>query len=371
VSTVTQDVIRSLATFKAEKAPVTSCYLDVDGRRYVRHQDYEYELEALVRTARGKANGDRSVEADLRRIEEFVKGGVDRSRTRGLAFFACSAHSLWEVIPLPVPVQNRVVINHLPAVGQLEAVLREYERFGVLLADRQRARVFVFELGRLLDRSELFEELPRDYDARGAMERGDTQHHVEALTHQHLRHAADVAWRVYQDHGFEHMAVGAPDEIARVLESLLHPYLKERLRGRVSVAVTASTEEIRNAALDLESRVERELEAERVERLRTALATGRPATAGLGKVLEALNARRVERLLVSFGYEESGWRCSGCDAMALVGRTCGRCGAPMHAVGDIVEEAVEIALGMHCSVDICTGNADLDVLGRIGALLRY
>jgi peptide subunit release factor 1 (eRF1) len=223
----------------------------------------------------------------------------------------------------------------------------------------------------LIDRSELFEELPRDYDLRGAMERGDTQHHVEALTHQHLRHAADVAWRVFQDHGFEHLAVGAPDEIAKALESLLHPYLRDRLCGRVGVAVTASTEDIRNAALDLESRVERDLEAERVERLRTALATGRPSAAGLGKVLAALNERRVERLLVSFGYEESGWRCSGCDAMALVGRTCGRCSGAMQPVDDIVEEAVEVALGAHVAVDLCVGNADLDVLGRIGALLRY
>jgi peptide chain release factor subunit 1 len=371
VSVVTEDVIRSLAAFRGERAPVTTCYLDVDGRRYLRQQDFQHELDALLREARVVANGESSVVQDLLRIESYVKGGLDRSTTRGLAIFACSAHDLWKVIPLPVPVQNRVVVNHAPAVGQLESVLEDYERFGVLLADRQRARVFVFELGELIDRSELFEQLPRDYDLRGEKERGDTQHHVEALAHQHLRHAADVAWRVYQEHGFEHLAVGAPDEIAKELESLLHPYLRDRLCGRIPVPVTASPDEVRTAALELEARIERLREAAVVDRLREAVATGRRGVAGLDTVLDALGDRRVERLLVSQGYAEAGWRCKGCSRLARVGRLCSRCGGAMEPVGDIVEEAVEDALSQSVRVEICVGNADLDVLGRIGALLRY
>ena len=39
----------------------------------------------------------------------------------------------------------------------------------MLLADKQRAQLFVFELGQLVDRSELLDELPRDYDSRGEL----------------------------------------------------------------------------------------------------------------------------------------------------------------------------------------------------------
>ena len=371
MSVITEDVIRSLAGFRGDRAPVTTCYLDIDGRRYLRHQDYEYELDVLLRDARSKANGDASVARDLTRIEEFVKAGIDRSRTRGLAMFACAAHDLWEVIPLPVPVQSRVVINHAPAVSQLEAVLEESERFGVLLADRQRARLFVFELGELTDRSELFEELPRDYDSHGEKDRGDTQHHIEALANQHLRHAAAVAWEVFQQHGFDRFSIGGPDEIAGTLESHVHPYLRERLCGRFPAPVGASLDEIRAAALEMETRVERQKEAAVVARLREAVATGRRGVAGLADVLPALNERRVERLLVSQGYAESGWRCDVDGTLHRVGRTCKLCGAEMVAADDIVEEAVEEALSQGCHVEICVGNADLDVLGRIGALLRY
>jgi hypothetical protein len=43
----------------------------------------------------------------------------------------------------------------------------------------------------------------------------------------------------------------------------------------------------------------------------------------------------------------------------------------MSHVDDVIEEAVEEALAQRVKVDICVDNADLDVLGRIAALLRY
>jgi hypothetical protein len=43
----------------------------------------------------------------------------------------------------------------------------------------------------------------------------------------------------------------------------------------------------------------------------------------------------------------------------------------MHQVDDVVEEAVEEALNQSCRLSICRANPDLDVLGRIGAVLRF
>ncbi|MDP1819325.1 MAG: hypothetical protein Q8K58_05450 [Acidimicrobiales bacterium] len=371
MAVLTEAAIRELAAMRGEAAPITSCYLDVDGRRLVRHQDVEHELDTMLREARLRANGHQSVHEDLQRIEAFVRGGFDRSSTRGLAFFACAASDLWEVIELPVPVRSQLVINHAPAVGQLESVVQEHEPVGVLLADRQRARLFVFALGRLVDHTELLDELPRDYDSRGERERGTPAAHVDELAHQHLRHSAKVAFELWQSHGFQHLVIGAPDPIANELEGNLHPYLQERLCGRVKVGVGASDAEVLAAAEAAEAEVERRREAEIVGRLREAAATGRRGVGGLAGTLIALNERRAERLIVSKGYAEEGWRCPETDALALVGPTNPLNGAAMDHVDDVVEDAIEEALTQGLPVTICVGNADLDVLGRIGALLRY
>jgi peptide subunit release factor 1 (eRF1) len=372
VAVITEAAIRELAAKKGHGAPITSCYLDIDGRRVARHKDLEHEVDVLLKAARARANGEASVQSDLRKIERLVRSGLDRSRVRGLAIFACSADDLWRVIELPVPVHTRVTINHVPAVGQLESVLREHEPIGVLMADRQRARMFVFELGELAERSELFDALPRDTGARGERDRGgDHPHAMEARTQQHLRNAASVAFEVWSQHPFEHLAIAAPDNLASQLESVLHPYLRKRLAGRLSVPVTADHAEVQAAAEAVEAGVERRREAAVVERLRSAATAGRRGCAGLPGVIEALAEHRVDTLVVSKGYAAPGWRCHGCDTLAAMGRRCRRCGAEMDEVDDVVEDVVEEALAQSCQVEICVGNADLDVMGRVGALLRY
>lgn len=371
MAALSQDVIRTLASFKGGDDPVVSVYLDVDGRRFVRPRDYELHLEALLRRAAEQANGHAPVE-DLRRIEAHVKAGLDRHRTRGVALFSCAPGGLWSVVELPVAVRNQVVVNATPHIRQLEGVLDNNERFGVLLADRQRARMFVFELGEVVDKSELFDVLPRHEDDRGDWDKDHVRDHAAEAAHQHLKRAADVAFSVFQEQDYDHLIVGAPDDIANELERLLHSYLKDRLAARINVPVNATVPAIREAALEVESRVEREKEARLVAKLRDAVGSGNGGVAGLAPVLAALVERRVDTLLVSDGYEAPGWRCHSCGHVAVRGPACPVCpSSTMAMVDDVVEEAVEEALGQSCKVEVVVGDADLDVLGCIGALLRF
>ncbi|HEY8545304.1 MAG TPA: hypothetical protein VIL36_09665 [Acidimicrobiales bacterium] len=336
-----------------------------------RYPDLEHEVDLLLRNAKVRADGEASVQEDLHRIGKLVRGGIDRSRTRGLAIFSCSAQGLWEVIELPVPVHSQVVINDMPAVGQLESVLRENEPIGVLLVDRQRAEMYVFELGELVSHSEHFDEA-RDEGPRGQSDRGGQDHQAEARLQQHLKHAARVAFEVWRQHEFAHLVIGAPEPLAAELTTHLHPYLVARLAPqRIGVSVGASHDQVLAAAQAVETEVERRREAALVGRLRDAAASGGRAVLGLPQVLEALGAKRVDQLVVSRGFSAPGWRCDRCDCHFAIGRRCKQCGEDMVEVEDVVEEAVEAALAQSCRVEICVDNADLDVMGRIGAFLRY
>ena len=370
---ISEDLVKELASNRYDDTPVVSCYLDVDGKRYVRPHDYELHLEDMLRRTREREHkaGHHTVCDDLQRIEEHLKAGIDRSRTRGVAVFACSPHDLWRVIELPVPVRNQLVVNASPHVRQLEAIIDEYERFAVLLADRERSRMFIFELGELVDKTEQLDRLPRHEDDGGELDRDSVRSHVDAAAHHHLKRAAQAAFHVFQEQSFDHLILGAPDPIVADLERELHPYLRERIAARLSVSVGARDDEIRKAALEVESQVERAKEAAAVQKLRDAVGAGNGGAAGLDPVLTVLVERRVETLLVSDGFEAPGWRCPACGYVATKGRRCPVCASEMHAVEDVVEEAVEEALAQSCRVEVCHDNADLDVLGRIGALLRF
>jgi hypothetical protein len=369
---LTDDGIRELAAFRPSQGKVTSCYLDVDGRRFPRRAEYEQELDRLLRHARARENGGAGdIAADLAAIERHVKDGLDRSHVRGVAMFSCRADGFWSALTLPVPVRSQLVVGHAPAVGQLEAALHHHEPIGVLLVDRQQARVLVFEMGEVTEDAELVAELLRDVDARDEKARGELAGKADDRDRQHVRRAAAAAFGVYQRYPFEHLLIGAPAAQVAAVEDALHPYLRERLRERIGLGVGAPVEAIREAAMAAEVELERRREQGLMDELRGRLGRNDRGVAGLVPVLDALADRRVERLLVSGGYHEAGWSCAGCGTLAKVGPTCPRCDAAMREEQDVVASAIDLALSASCRVDVCDGSADLDVLGRIGALLRF
>jgi peptide chain release factor subunit 1 len=376
---INEERVRALAGHRGS-CVVTSCYLDVDGRRHPRHGDYEAQLEHLVREGREKAAGFgpeavRSVAADLDRITAWVRGGFDRSHVRGLAFFACSADGFFEVVESPLSTSNDIVINHTPHVRPLESILQAYERFAVVLVDRQRARLFRFEVGELTEHTEVFDAVPRGGDQAGHPAQGSrgthVERHSEEIAHRHLRHAAEVTFNELQERPVDHVILGGPREVAVELEGLLHPWVRDRVVDRLVIPATAGPDEVRQAALAVEEAVTRRHGAALVDRLREAIGTGGAGVAGLEATLAALVERRVDLLLVSDGYATEGWRCRSCRYLGPRGRRCPVCANAMDLVDDVVEEAVEEALANKCRVQIVRENADLDVLGRIGALLRF
>ena len=271
-----------------------------------------------------------------------------------------------------MPVHNRMAVNDTPHVRELERIVDEYERFAVLLADRQRARLFVFELGELVDESEHFDQLPRHDDDKGDWEKDHVRDHAAALAHQHLRRAAQVAFDVYQNAGFDHLIIGAPDEIARELEHELHSYLRERIAARVSVPVNAREDEIRQAALEVEA-TGRAAARRRPQSNGCAMRSVRATAGSPGSIRCCARSSSGGWRCCSCptGSRQPGWRCRSCGYVGVKGGRCPVCSNAMEQVDDVVEEAVEEALAQSCRVETCRDNADLDVLGRIGALLRY
>lgn len=365
---ITEDEVHSLAGLRSDDA-IVSCYLDVDGRRHVRPVDYERSLASMLRQARSNGHAD-VIAKDLARIEELVHDGFDRSRVRGVAVFSSVAEDIWKVVELPVPVRNQMVISRAAAVGQLESVLQRSMTLGILAADRTHARVFVFHLDELVEHAEIQRDDTRDYDTVGERDRGTPAPHREELTHKHLRRAADLLWSAHQTHDFDHVVLAAPDHQAGELTADLHPYLRARLHATVDLDPSAGIPAIRDAAMAAAAEIEREREEGLVEEFRAAIGSENGAVAGLAPVLDALAGGRVARLLVSNGFAERGWSCPGCGRLATVGPSC-VCGDDLDHVDDVVELAIDRAIEQTAAVDMCTDSADLDVHGRIGAMLRY
>ena len=126
-------------------------------------------------------------------------------------------------------------------------------------------------------------------------------------SHDHLQHAAELAFDVYKKRGLDRVLVGAPDELLSEFKGKLHPYLRERIAGKISVDVeNASLDDVcaRGQAADRGARPRCEREA--LDRLAQGVGTGGRGAAGIAEVLDALNQARVETLLIAENFRAAG-----------------------------------------------------------------
>jgi peptide chain release factor subunit 1 len=370
---VDASVVRRLATRRGDPI-VTSLYLDVDGTHRPVAADYEHAFEQLADDARRRARAReddeilRAVERDLDAMRARVTGDVDRSTTRGLALFSCSAQGWYEAIDLPVAVRDEAGIGPAPRIRQLVEAHDEPEAFLLALVDRTRLRLFRV-IGH--DRRELATTVThQERSVDTSIELGSFEHHAEEAARTHLRRAAaeiDDAVRAWP---VRPLVVGGPDDAVAELERRVHPTTRERIVGRAGVRVAAPLEEIVAAARVVADRAERDREAALVEDLRQRAAGAHGGVVGLEATLHVLSEQRVGVLLVADEFTAPGARCPACGHIGADVRQCPVCGTTNVEIDDVVEVAIEQAVAQGADVEFCR-DSGLERFGSIAAIERY
>jgi peptide chain release factor subunit 1 len=77
-----------------------------------------------------------------------VRREFDRTDVRGLGIFA-SGGEIFETVQVALGVRNIARVNAHPYVVPLEVLLGRQHRIGLVLIERDKARIFRYQLGRL------------------------------------------------------------------------------------------------------------------------------------------------------------------------------------------------------------------------------
>lgn len=343
--------LRRLAEVQPAHGRVISVFVNLDPSRFGTPPARASQVSSLLNDARRRVDDATGLEhaerealrADLERIEERLRADdLAADGTRGLAVFACQDESLFEVLRLPQPVEGAV---HLDRTAHLEplATLGTAERWGVVLCNRRSARIFAGLGARSLVETDRVEDDVHSQHDQGGWSQQRYQRSIEQDVQDHLGHVADVLFTSHKRRPFDHLIVGAPAEIVEEVEARLHPYLAERLAGRVTLDVEHSgIDEVRAAAAEVIERHRERREEEALERLRQNLAREERAAAGVDDVLAALEQARVEQLLVDATLDE-----------------------------DVAEDAIRAALEQSAEVLTLDDRPDLGPHEGIAAILRF
>jgi peptide chain release factor subunit 1 len=367
--------LRELARMRPEGHKVLSLYLNLDPSEFPTPRDRSTEFESLLDVADDALRNDgldhaqkEALKRDLERLRSWYEKEFDASGTRGVVVFTSSGAGLFEVVQLPEPIPSEVVIDDSPFIEPL-TTSGGRDGYGVLLIDRQLARILVGSSAGLRELSRIVDDVHGWHD-QGGWSQARYQRGILKEARDHIKHAAEELFSHFKRGTVQRLVIGTHGELRGEIESRLHNYLKERIVGWIDVDVRAAPAQVAKEVAAIIEQDEKKREHETVERLRSELGRNARGAAGLADVLEALNERRVETLLVQERFQASGYASPSSDFLSTEPGSS-PAGEQLEQRDDILEPAVESALMQSAEILVVRHHPDLEPLGSIGALLRF
>jgi peptide subunit release factor 1 (eRF1) len=371
--------IRDLAKFKNDNLLTTSLFLDTDKSRQNKKEiavsfknlfsDGRTRLETMDLSKAKKE----SLLRDLEKISRFGAQTLPSWTAAGLAIFACTEAKLWEELALPRAPRNHLVFDRALYVRPLTSMLDEYRRICALLLDRQEARWYGLFMGEISLLDSLKSEVPSRVREGGwkGYESKRIERHIDAHLHDHFKKASLKTFDLFKKNQFDWLFVSCKEEYRSDFEPLLHPYLKERLKGWLRTDSNNTEDKVLRQSLEMEKSLKAEEEAALAQSLVSELEKGGRAVSGLKEVLRRLNIWEVQSLVLSRLFAAEGKICPKCHYLYVDEVRCPVCQIKTDKVEDIVHESVHASLDKKVQVRYVTPPSKLDRYGKIGAFLKY
>ena len=186
------------------------------------------------------------------------------------------------------------------------------------------------------------DDVPGQHD-QGGWSQSRFQRSVEQEKLNHLGHSLDTLFARFKRRPFDHLVVGAPEEMVSEVEERMHPYLRARLSGRLGIDVeNSSPADVQAAAAEVVERHVAAVEREALDRMAQGIGRGDRGVSRPEAVMEALEQARVEILLLAEDF----------DAPEL-------------------DEALEKAITQSARILVVHHHDDLIPHAGIGAVLRF
>ena len=287
------------------------------------------------------------------------------------AAFACWALDYREGHDLPVPVPTLVRVDSSPYVRPLAEMEDEYEDFAVVVADNTAASVY------LVSAADMEQEGRVRGDVKNAVKKGgwSQKRYARRREKELERYATDVAEQLEalrREYAFDRLVVLGQEEAMRAVTDALSGPMRERIVGQKSIDVGADDQKTERVAFDLYFDGEREDEEELWDQIKAGVLSDGLGVAGPSRVLKAVQAGRVDTIMVERDAEIEGSRCRDCENLAHgKPQTCYQCGSKDLFAVDLVNELAELAAQTSADVDFVDPFDGLAEVGRVAALLRY
>lgn len=317
---------------------------------------------------------DEDAAAVLRHVDHVHPWGG-----RSLAIFSCVAENFLKAHSLAVPIRSRVRCTDRPYVKPLADIIDSYGGYGVVLVDKQGARLFHFHLGELREQEGMIGEQIRHTKHGGGSAAtgmrggvaGQTGY-VDEMADRNMKAVADFAVRFFTEKNLRRIVIGGTEENVALFRSQLPKAWQSLMIGSFPMNMNASHVEVLERAMKIGEEAERRREALLLDIIVTGAAKGRGGVVNLEETLHAIREGRVQSLVIQDGFRAAGYRCKSCGYLSsLPMGNCPFCDGETEDVPDAVELAVRQVMSTGGDVEVLHNGQQVAGFDKIGALLRY
>jgi peptide chain release factor subunit 1 len=373
---IARTTLSELAAIDAGGYPVISFYLNIDAYRGEEATHIIRKRNLLDRVSANRARlGSQhaaSLDRDIQRIRDFVRDRAIESY-RGVAIFASYGGGVWEPFVFEQLLVDHVSVGAAPDLAPLYRVLAQSTVCATALVEQGKARLFLVTREAVHEVNDIYTDVPGRHDQGGWSQARWQRHHDEHV-HQHLRQTAEQLLGLYNEEGYQHLFLAGTEPLTTALRDILHPYVKARLGGTMTLPLTSTAAEVQAATLSHLDRLSEVHEEALLSELREQAATGRLGVTGLGATLAAVQRGQVATLIVGEECRSPGWYVRALDHYAVSDTDPVCQGHQLEAVDDIVGVLIERAISSGGNVVVmrsAAARAGLAPWGGVAALLRF
>ncbi|HOW90725.1 MAG TPA: VLRF1 family aeRF1-type release factor [Anaerolineaceae bacterium] len=241
----TESSLRKIKDFSTGD-PIVSLYLNTEPSRG-NAETHRLRLRNMIK--------DISLRQDAESIEKYFAYSYDWTG-RSVAVFSSAPAGFFHAIPLAVPVKDFIQIGSKAAVDPLEDLLEEYSNLGVILVDKQGARLFHFHLGELVEQEGYLGDLVKHVKSGSASSahglRGggqDGARTVRETIDRNQRDIAEAATRFLETKRVRRILLGGTDENVSHFRNFLPKSMQSLIVGTFAMAMTANSAEVMQKVL--------------------------------------------------------------------------------------------------------------------------
>ena len=322
-----------------------------------------------------------ALKADLEKILSLAEQ-MPGNQTRAKAVFAYGRENFWREFDLPPDLLGtQLYVNRRFHLKPMATLLTVRPHVGIVLIDRQRARLFDLRLDEpkkedvLKEQLDLFQPVFRrgKSDGYAGYDAGHTERRVADDVLHHFRTVASVLKERTEKGGWEQLIVGCQEKNWFDFEPQLHSYVRQRVLGHFSIEVTnQNLDEIRQWATKVVREAQDNQRKQLVKDVISHARGHRRGVTGLRRVLKALQIGEVQTLVMSANFHARAVECSSCGYVdSHMVKFCHACGRSTLELEDVGDALVPMAIRRDIQLYLVKDNQELDNAGNIGALLRF